>query len=101
MEEKADATDLDSVAGRHQLPDTPPALACTTPVRSAQHHRAALLLLALSFIGISSCAPKTHDSLAKVRASGRLVYGSDEEGAHPISIPTRKTRGRSPGSRSS
>lgn len=89
MEEKADAADVPSVAGRHQTSDTSPPLARTTPFHSAHAPGVAFLALLffLSATGIISCAPTTHDTLANVRASGRLVYGSDEEGGGPYIYP--------------
>src|SRR5262249_8816372 len=79
-----------SVAGRHHPSDTSPAPARTTLFRSAQFRGVALLLLALSAAGSLSCTSRTHDTVAKVRASGRLVYGSDEEGGAPYIYPDPK-----------
>src|SRR4051812_39113284 len=55
------------------------------PSRHAGDTTAIALLLALSTAGLATSARA--DTLADVRQSGRLVYGSDKEGGGPYAFP--------------
>jgi polar amino acid transport system substrate-binding protein len=57
------------------------------PKRFSPFRRLAPILLALAALSLFSCAPAQHDTLAKIRSSGELRYGSDMEGGGPYAYP--------------
>ena len=58
-----------------------------SPVSTRSARWIAPILLALAALGLDSCAPDRGGSLAKIRDSGRLRYGSDMEGGGPYAYP--------------
>ncbi|SIN83109.1 amino acid ABC transporter substrate-binding protein, PAAT family /amino acid ABC transporter membrane protein, PAAT family [Singulisphaera sp. GP187] len=62
----------------------------TTTIGLRPGRRSSLILILAVFFLTVSDAPGRADTLAKVRAAGRLVYGSDKEGGGPYAYPDPK-----------
>src|SRR6516162_4776587 len=85
MEENAGARVLDSDGRSFKKPaNTPVPLTPSTPLSP----RAVLAVLSVVTLALSSCSPARHvDVLARIKATGKLVYGSDKEGGGPYIYP--------------
>ncbi len=59
----------------------------STPLRSRRRHLV-LFLIAFTGLSFSGCGPtRLVDTLTRIQASGKLVYGSDKEGGGPYIFP--------------
>ncbi|MFO0909588.1 MAG: ABC transporter permease subunit [Isosphaeraceae bacterium] len=63
--------------------------ASTRLSRTRRHHLTILLLGVGLCLGLAACGDRnpTSNALARIRSSGRLVYGSDQEGGGPYIFP--------------
>lgn len=85
MEENAGTSLLDAAGRSCKNPAKIPfPLVPSTPLSP----RAVLAVLSVFTLALSSCSPARNvDVLARIKATGRLVYGSDKEGGGPYIYP--------------
>src|SRR4051794_25990133 len=82
MEENAGASEPEPPGGR------------PSPVSLHASIRTSLVILAAILLGLPGCAPdRTGDTLAHIRSTGRLAYGSDAEGGGPYAYPDPEAPG--------
>src|SRR5438045_9454073 len=91
MGKSSGALDCDSAAGSPS--STVPSTRTVLPHLARVHSFRRLVLLTLSIVllVVTSPARAGGDTLAKVRQSGRLTYGSDKEGGGPYAFPDPKS----------
>ncbi len=82
MERTSESDETGPSAGPTAIASTSPRRPSLAPARTSG--RAATLILASILLAV---APLRADTLAKVRASGVLSYGSDKEGGGPYAFP--------------